>query len=134
MPLTPTPFVGAKLLIADDNRVLRSAYAVLLRRSGYRVLEASDGMEAVELWNRDGQRLLTTNPAIEPLPSAEVRALMGLVTIRLSRMTIIPRSLLVRINRPTPCRSFKIASGSEYSVNGSPPRSSINSSFASISG
>src|SRR5215831_8974185 len=58
----------------------------------------------------------------------------GLVTIRLSRMTIMPQSLLVRIKRPTPCRSFRIASGKEYSVNGSPPRSWINSSFASMRG
>src|SRR5439155_13992984 len=36
--------------------------------------------------------------------------------------------------RPTPCRSFRIASGKEYSMNGSPPRSSTNSSFASING
>ena len=47
---------------------------------------------------------------------------------------MMPLSLLVRIKRPTPCRSFKTASGNEYSVNGSPPRSSIASSFASISG
>src|SRR2546425_5369130 len=46
----------------------------------------------------------------------------GLVTMRLSRMTMMPWSLLVRIKRPTPCRSFRIASGNEYSVNGSPPR------------
>src|SRR6516164_11309738 len=38
-----------------------------------------------------------------------------LLRIRLSRMTIIPSSVLVRIKRPTPCRNFRIASGSEYS-------------------
>jgi len=37
----------------------------------------------------------------------------GLVTIRLSKITMMPRSVLVRIRRPTPCRSFKIASGNE---------------------
>jgi hypothetical protein len=35
----------------------------------------------------------------------------GVVTIRLSRITTIPRSVFVRIKRPTPCRSFKMASG-----------------------
>src|SRR5438477_9687543 len=45
----------------------------------------------------------------------------GLVTMRLSRITMMPLSLFVRIRRPTPCRSFRIASGNEYSVKASPP-------------
>jgi two-component system response regulator MprA len=53
-----SPSIGAKLLIADDNRILRSAYAVLLRRAGYRVLEAADGLEAVELWAREDPALI----------------------------------------------------------------------------
>src|SRR6266404_6046446 len=40
--------------------------------------------------------------------------------MRLSRITMMPRSVLVRIRRPTPWRSLRIASGKEYSVNGSP--------------
>ena len=47
----------------------------------------------------------------------------GFVTIRLSKITMMPRSVCVRIRRPTPCRSFRMASGNEYSVKGSPPRS-----------
>jgi two-component system response regulator MprA len=58
MSPSPSPAIGAKLLLADDNRVLRSAYAVLLRRAGYRVLEASDGVEAVELWEREDPALI----------------------------------------------------------------------------
>lgn len=32
-----------------------------------------------------------------------------------SRITTMPESLLVRIRRPTPCLSFKMATGTDYS-------------------
>ena len=46
----------------------------------------------------------------------------------------MPVSVFVRISRPTPWRNFKIASGSENSRNESPPRASIASMRASMSG
>src|SRR5262245_38739446 len=57
-----------------------------------------------------------------------------LVSTRLSSTTTIPRSDLARINLPTPCRNFKIASGSENSKNELPPRASMLSTRASING
>ena len=37
------------ILIAEDSHEQRSLYAAILRASGYRVLEASDGQEAVDI-------------------------------------------------------------------------------------
>lgn len=36
------------ILYVEDNDDIRSAYAIFLRRSGFRVAEASDGLEGVE--------------------------------------------------------------------------------------
>jgi len=58
MSLPSSPSIGAKLLIADDNRMLRTAYAVLLRRAGYRVLEAADGVEAMQVWEQEDPALI----------------------------------------------------------------------------
>lgn len=38
----------ATILIADDNEANRELVSVILEREGYRVLEASDGRQAVE--------------------------------------------------------------------------------------
>ena len=47
---------------------------------------------------------------------------------------MIPRSVFVRINRPTPWRNLRTASGRENSLNELPPRASMTSSRASIKG
>lgn len=39
----------AKVLIAEDDAVLRSAYETVLTLEGYQVVAASDGLEALEL-------------------------------------------------------------------------------------
>jgi CheY-like chemotaxis protein len=44
----PTPS-GPTILVAEDNADQRSLYVALLSGVGYRVLEASDGAEAVEI-------------------------------------------------------------------------------------
>src|SRR5690606_13876017 len=49
----------------------------------------------------------------------------GLLRIRLSRMTTVPESAAERIRRPTPWRSLRMASGSEYCSKGRPPADSI---------
>lgn len=77
LPSSPS---GAKLLIADDNRVLRRAYAVLLRRAGYRVLEAADGVEAVELCEREDPALIVldvTMPRLDGWQTLERLKLRG---------------------------------------------------------
>jgi len=40
------------ILIAEDDKSLRMMLAMSLRRLGYRVLEAGDGMEAIRQWNQ----------------------------------------------------------------------------------
>jgi CheY-like chemotaxis protein len=47
MPDTAPP--GPTILVAEDNADQRSLYVALLTGVGYRVLEASDGAEAVEI-------------------------------------------------------------------------------------
>lgn len=47
MPDTAPP--GPTILVAEDNSDQRSLYVALLTGVGYRVLEASDGAEAVEV-------------------------------------------------------------------------------------
>jgi two-component system, cell cycle response regulator DivK len=50
MPDTAT--TGPTILVAEDNADQRSLYVALLSGVGYRVLEAADGMEAVEIARR----------------------------------------------------------------------------------
>jgi CheY-like chemotaxis protein len=40
---------GATVLVAEDESVLRSLASLVLRRAGFRVIEAEDGMEALRL-------------------------------------------------------------------------------------
>jgi two-component system cell cycle response regulator DivK len=47
MPDTAPP--GPTILVAEDNAEQRSLYVAVLSGVGYRVLEAADGMEAVEV-------------------------------------------------------------------------------------
>lgn len=47
MPDTAAP--GPTILVAEDNADQRSLYVALLTGVGYRVLEAADGAEAVEV-------------------------------------------------------------------------------------
>ena len=48
---------GEVVLLADDNELLRSLGATILRHHGYRVLLAEDGQEAVEAYEREGGRI-----------------------------------------------------------------------------
>jgi two-component system cell cycle response regulator DivK len=47
-----TASAGPTILVAEDNADQRSLYVALLAGVGYRVLEASDGAEAVEIARR----------------------------------------------------------------------------------
>lgn len=53
-----SPFASAKILVVDDDEALRNVFAALLRHAGYRVLEAVDGVEALELWQREAPALV----------------------------------------------------------------------------
>ncbi|AOS43250.1 Response regulator MprA [Lacunisphaera limnophila] len=58
MPVPSTTIAGAKLLLVEDSVELRVNCAELLRTAGYRVLEAADGVEALELWEREDPELI----------------------------------------------------------------------------
>ncbi len=49
---------AARLLVVEDDEMLRAMYADLLRAAGFRVLEARDGVEALEVWEREGPALI----------------------------------------------------------------------------
>lgn len=48
---------GETLLVVEDEEALRSSLVRLLRRLGYRVVEARDGEEALRAWEDDGDRI-----------------------------------------------------------------------------
>jgi two-component system response regulator MprA len=52
------PVASARLLLVEDSVELRASCAELLRSVGYRVLEAADGVEAMELWEREDPALI----------------------------------------------------------------------------
>ena len=54
---SPVPS-GPAILVAEDNVEQRSLYAAILTGAGYRVLEAGDGMEAVEVARRERPSLV----------------------------------------------------------------------------
>jgi CheY-like chemotaxis protein len=54
---TPPEREGATLLIADDEPTVRRVMARVLVRAGYRVLEASNGVEALDLFRLHQQRV-----------------------------------------------------------------------------
>lgn len=58
MSAPASPFASPKILIVDDDEALRHVFSALLRHSGYRVLEAADGVEALELWHREAPALV----------------------------------------------------------------------------
>ena len=45
----PRPGAGERVLLAEDDATLRRYLAVVLRRAGYEVAEAADGLEALRL-------------------------------------------------------------------------------------
>jgi CheY-like chemotaxis protein len=49
----PAPHGPPTILVAEDNAEQRSLYVALLAGVGYRVLEAADGVEAVEVVRRE---------------------------------------------------------------------------------
>ena len=48
---------GEVVLLADDNEMLRSLGATILRHHGYHVMLAEDGQQAVEAYEREGGRI-----------------------------------------------------------------------------
>ena len=48
-----SPAMAAKILVVDDDPSMRRSLAILLRREGYEVGEASGGKEALEQFGDD---------------------------------------------------------------------------------
>ena len=49
----PTPCAHGTILVVEDEPAVRDVAVQLLKRAGFSVLEASDGLEAIELFSRD---------------------------------------------------------------------------------
>ena len=49
--------MGKRILVVDDEPAVREVQARLLERAGYDVLSASDGQEAVEIFEREGDSI-----------------------------------------------------------------------------
>jgi CheY-like chemotaxis protein len=52
---------GRRIMVVDDDAAIRRSLHTLLSRSGYQVLEAADGSEAVRLWRNGGADLVITD-------------------------------------------------------------------------
>lgn len=61
-----------KILIAEDDAVLREAYIVILRYAGYQVVEATDGREAVKKVEQERPALLILDMLMPGMTGLEV--------------------------------------------------------------
>lgn len=52
-PPTPGPAPAATALVADDDAAIRALVAAVLDSRGYRVLQAADGIEALDIARRE---------------------------------------------------------------------------------
>ena len=50
-----------RILVIDDEHGVRRAVRIVLERSGYRVREATSGLEALRLWHEDESDLVITD-------------------------------------------------------------------------
>ena len=66
----------ATLLLVEDNETIRHAFSILLEDSGYRVLQAGSGAEALELARREGPALALMDLGLPDLGGLEVTRLL----------------------------------------------------------
>ncbi len=52
MSVTPSPLPAATLLVVDDDRVTRMTIVRVLKKGGYNIIEAQNGIEALEMLSR----------------------------------------------------------------------------------
>jgi two-component system, cell cycle sensor histidine kinase and response regulator CckA len=69
---------GERILLAEDDDALRRMAARALRTSGYDVIEAANGEEALECWDRHPQRIdmLVTDVAMPKIGGLELARLV----------------------------------------------------------
>lgn len=68
----PVAACGIKILYAEDNAMIRNHAAALLRRAGYAVTPAQDGLEAWEALSRESYDLLITDNEMPRLSGSEL--------------------------------------------------------------
>jgi CheY-like chemotaxis protein len=74
------PGRGERILVVDDEPLVRSAYARILRALGYEVVEAPDGMAALDLFRREprGFDLVLTDQTMPRLSGVDLaRAILA---------------------------------------------------------
>jgi two-component system response regulator AtoC len=76
------------LLVADDDRDFREVLVEILGAHGFRVLEASDGDEALEVLGREEVDLLVTDQRLPGLTGTE------LIEALRARGTLVPTILV----------------------------------------
>ncbi len=86
---------GTRVLIVDDDRVLRHALASLLHAAGYEVEQASDGVEAL-------QHLLRGKPADVMLLDVNLPGMSGLEVLEQARGLAAPPSVVMMTADDTP--------------------------------
>jgi DNA-binding response OmpR family regulator len=78
-----------KILVADDDRELRDILAFALRRAGYLVLEASDGMRALDLFREESPNLVLLDLNMPLLDGFEVcRRIRAESTVPIIMLTV----------------------------------------------
>ena len=63
---------GATILLVEDNETIRHAFSILLEDSGYRVLQAGTGEEALAAAKRDRPQLVLMDLGLPDLSGLEV--------------------------------------------------------------
>ena len=86
---------GTRVLIVDDDRVLRHALASLLHAAGYEIEQASDGVEAL-------QHLLRGQPADVMLLDVNLPGMSGLEVLEQARGLAAPPSVVMMTADDTP--------------------------------
>ncbi len=64
--------MGIKILIAEDDRNIRNGLADALELEGYHAIEAADGSEALQLYNREKPQLILLDLMMPKLSGYEV--------------------------------------------------------------
>lgn len=54
--------MGERVLVVDDDREIVKAIDILLRKEGYEVLKAYDGLQALDILAREQVRLVLIDP------------------------------------------------------------------------
>lgn len=71
-PAPPPSARAATVLLAEDDRALRRYLEIVLRRAGYRVVAAADGLEAMKAALSDGFDAVVTDAVMPHLGGHEL--------------------------------------------------------------